>query len=212
MGHTYVEMQNREHSNQYRNRYVPLIEHICGPQTAAQIYHRIIHKENVLYDWLKENPNANKNEIRKKSHEIAGTLDEYEVTANKQFYVIQAYQDAVEQQSGGACSFSEEMILSTHLMNSALEIANEMQEYADSKNVNIFERIHIFEEILQRYGISWKDNQMSTADMSQMDAAGVIALIVCTTWTNRLRPGLIQLYLKNGTISKWLYRLEALDK
>lgn len=207
-----MKIQNSEQSNRNKDHYIPLVESRCGMQTALQVYRRIFGKKDVFYDWLEKNPNATKNDIRKKSHEIAGTLDEYERTANKRFYVIQAYRKNVETQSCCIRSFAEEMSLGANLMFSALEIADEMQEYTNSKNVHIFDRIHIFANVLQGYGVVWTKNQMSMADISQMDAAGIIALIVCTTWTNRLRPGLIEPYLRNGSILKWLDRLDELDQ
>lgn len=212
MGRLDHETRSIELSNRRSSQYVPLVEKRCGKQTAEQIFHRILHKENILYDWLEENPDATKNEIRKKSHEIAGTTDEYALTANKRFYVIQAYRGEVERQSYGAGSFAERMILGANLMCSALEIADELQEYADSKNVYIFERICVFTKVLQGYDVLWEQNKMDTADVSQMDEAGVIALIICATWANRLHPGSIKLHLRNRTIMKWLDRLDELDQ
>ena len=44
------------------------------------------------------------------------------------------------------------------------------------------------------------------------DAEDIVALIVCTTWRNRLFPGEIKTYLQKGVLIKWLERLDELDK
>ena len=79
----FCETSESEQAEKDRDYFVPLIRRICGSQTTSQIFERVFRKETMLYDWLRENPNADKNEIRRKSHEIAGTLSEYEATVEK---------------------------------------------------------------------------------------------------------------------------------
>lgn len=210
--HNDYEICESEQAKKDREYYVTLITHICGKQTTSQIFERIIQKENTLYDWLRENPNTTKNELRKKSHEIAGTLSEYEATIGKRFYVIQAYKADVERMSGNQSSrFVDKMILGSNLMLSALEIADEMPLFSESKDVYIGERIQHFVYVLAQYGIEWEADQMMDADVSAMREEQVVALIVCMTWENRLHPGFIRPFLKNETIIKWLTRLEELE-
>ena len=38
-----------------RDKYVPLLNDICGYQTSSQIWQRVLHKEDIFYDWLEEN-------------------------------------------------------------------------------------------------------------------------------------------------------------
>ena len=193
--------------------YIALIRRRCGEQTTSQIFERIIHREQALYDWLEENPNANKDEIRMQSHEIAGTLDEYEITIGKRFYVIQAYREAVERMSGNNSSaFVDKMILGVNLMLSALEIADDMPVYSAQRDIYIGERIEYFAAALGKHGIIWEKDEMLTADISNMSEEDLVALIICVTWRNRLRPGTIKPYLKEGTIIKWLDRLEELEQ
>lgn len=196
-----------------RDKYVPLLCNICGMQTSSQIWQRVLHKEDVFYDWLEENPLADKDDIRKKSHEIAGTLYEYEETIGKRFYVIAAYKDDVSRMSiTGQSTFVDEMILGSNLMFSALEIADDMPLYAKHKNVYIGERIVYFVDRLARYGIAWQSDDMLSVDVSKLSAEDIVALIVCTTWRNRLFPGKIKNYLQKGVLIKWLERLDELDK
>ena len=198
--------------------YISLIKRRCGYRTTSQIFERVFHQEQALYNWLEQNPHANKDEIRRKSHEIAGTLDEYENTMGKRFYVIQAYRETVERMSwNNPCTFVDEMILGSDLMMSALEIADDMPLYSARKDdylysLDVGARIHTFVAVLKEHDIEWKKDEMLTADVSNMSAEDVIALFVCMTWRNRLMPGAIRPYLKEGTIIKWLNRLEELEQ
>ena len=196
-----------------RDKYVPLLCDICGKQTSSQIWQRVLHNEDAFYKWLENTPSANKDDIRKKSHEIAGTVYEYEATVGKRFYVIAAYKDDVIRMSGsGQSTFVNKMILSSNLMLSALEIADDMPLYANHKNVYIGERINYFVDRLGQHGIVWENDDMLSADVSNMGAEDIVALIVCTTWRNRLFPGKIKIYLQKGVLIKWLERLDELDK
>ena len=196
-----------------RDKYVPLLNDICGYQTSSQIWQRVLHKEDIFYDWLEENPFLDKDDIRKKSHEIAGTLNEYEATIWKKFYVITAYKNDVLRVSGSNQStFVDKMILGSNLMLSALEIADDMPLYAKHKNVYIGKRIDYFVDRLVQHGIVWENDDMLSVDVSTMGAEDIVALIICTTWRNRLFPGKIKVYLQNSVLIKWLERLDELDK
>ena len=209
----FCETSDLEQAEKGRDYFVPLIRRICGSQTTSQIFERVFRKEKVLYDWLRVNPNADKNEIRRKSHEIAGTLSEYEATIEKRFYVIEPYRRTAEQFFYcGSWSFVETMILGSNLMLSAIEIANEMPMFSKSRNEYIGVRIDRFVDMLSKYGIAWEADQMISADVSGMDAEGIVALIICATWKNRLFPNTLKPFIKNGIILQWLDRLAELDK
>lgn len=207
------EIIELEQNKKDRDYYVPRISHTCGSQTTSQIFERINGKEKMLYDWLRENPNADKNEIRRKSHEIAGTLSEYEATVEKRFYVIEPYRRTAEQFFYcGSWPFVETMKLGSNLMLSAIEIADEMPMFSDSRNEYIGVRIDRFVDMLSKYGIAWEADQMLTADVSEMDAEGIVTMIICATWKNRLAPNFLEPFIKNGMILQWLDRLAELDK
>ena len=191
-------------------KHIKLVLQKCGRQTTVQIFQRISQNESLFYSWLDENPNATKQEIRRKSHEIAGTLEEYFATENKRFYVLQSYRNDVKKQSCENSSCSKEMILGANLQFAALEIAQEMPRFSAAPKSDIL-MYHYLCNVLQEYGISWEQNEMLTADVSQMDAEGIIALIFGTAWANRLHPGLLTPYLECGTILRWLDRLDELD-
>lgn len=215
MKHCYntVTEENTEKQNtEDAGYFISLIENICGHQTTAHIFKRVIGKENILYKWIRQNPKASKEQIRRMSHEIAGTLAEYEKTIGKRFYVILAHKQDVESLSYGNCKkFVSMMILGSDLMCAAKEIAESTPKYADLWNVCLPQGIERYQEVLERYGIDWKNNKMLDANVHEMDAEGVLALIVCTTWANRRRPGLLKPYLNCGALVRWLERLEELD-
>ena len=97
-------------------------------------------------------------------------------------------------------------------MLSAIEIADEMPMFSDSRNEYIGVRMDRFVDTLSKYGIAWEADQMLTADVSEMEAEGIVTMIICATWKNRLAPNFLEPFIKNGIILQWLDRLAELDK
>jgi hypothetical protein len=69
-----------------------------------------------------------------------------------------------------------------------------------------------YHKILEEHGIAWEMEAMETADVSELDARCVMALIVGAVRAERFCDGALLEFFKKGTIHKWLLRLEELDK
>ena len=68
-----------------------------------------------------------------------------------------------------------------------------------------------YREILRKNGIEWGFESMTGADVSKMDAQCVLALIVGAIRADRFCDGALFEFYKNGSVERWIIRLEALD-
>ena len=93
----------------------------------------------------------------------------------------------------------------------APEICQLMDDiYAFAKAHPEFEHTR-YSEILEEYGFSWGVDSMSNADVSNKDAKFVIALLIGAMRAERFCDGALLDFLSNGSIEKWLRRLEEID-
>lgn len=66
-------------------------------------------------------------------------------------------------------------------------------------------------EILEKNGLQWDLKSMSGADVSSLDAQCVIALIMGVIRADRFFEGTLLDFLKDGSISRWLRRLDEIE-
>lgn len=69
-----------------------------------------------------------------------------------------------------------------------------------------------YHQILERINIGWNDQEMTNADVSEMDGQGVMALLLASIRAERFCDGALLNFLKKGCIQKWLERLKELDE
>lgn len=65
--------------------------------------------------------------------------------------------------------------------------------------------------ILQENGIAWSDAGMRDADVTTLDDECILALIIGVACAERFSDGTIERFFHNGTMLRWLNRLDALD-
>ena len=86
------------------------------------------------------------------------------------------------------------------------------------KTVYDFEREHPeyglnrYNSILERCGVDWGTESMSTVDVSNMDAQSVMALMMGAVRSERFCDGALKEFFENGSIERWLYRLRDIEK
>ncbi|MDD2447449.1 MAG: DUF6508 domain-containing protein [Tissierellia bacterium] len=93
-----------------------------------------------------------------------------------------------------------------------------------SEMVNKFiDDVYIFEEsnkdmeltrygdILKDNGLEWGSESMKNADVSNLNAQCVIALIMGAVRADRFSEGTLLNFFKNGFILKWLERLNSME-
>ncbi|CAI7724507.1 MULTISPECIES: DUF6508 domain-containing protein [Bacillus] len=68
-----------------------------------------------------------------------------------------------------------------------------------------------YREILKENGIEWGMNDMEDVDVSNLNSQCVLALIMGVLRAERFCDGVILDFFTNGTIVKWLERLERLE-
>ena len=68
-----------------------------------------------------------------------------------------------------------------------------------------------YNEILEENGISWGTESMAGADVSRLDGKAVMALLLGSVRAERFCDGALLAFFKNGSILRWLQRLEELD-
>jgi hypothetical protein len=66
-------------------------------------------------------------------------------------------------------------------------------------------------EILEKNGLEWGSKSMSEADVSSLDAQCVMALIMGAVRAERFCDGALLGFFKDGSIKKWLKRLNEID-
>lgn len=67
-------------------------------------------------------------------------------------------------------------------------------------------------DILEQNGLEWGSKSMSEADVSQMDAKCVMAIIMGAVRAERFCDGALLEFFKDGSILKWLGRLAEIDE
>lgn len=68
-----------------------------------------------------------------------------------------------------------------------------------------------YSEILLENGIEWGTNDLENVDISNLNAQCVLALVMGVLRAERFCEGVILDFFTNGTIVKWLERLERLE-
>jgi len=78
------------------------------------------------------------------------------------------------------------------------------QEHGDYK-------LNRYGEILEKNGIEWGQRSMSEVDVSSMNGQTVMALIMGAVRAERFCDGALLGFFKDGSILKWLERLQDID-
>ena len=73
-----------------------------------------------------------------------------------------------------------------------------------------FEHTH-YGDTLKSIGLEWGSKSMEEADVSSMDAKGVIALLIGAVRAERFCDGALLAFFKKGCILRWLERLAEID-
>lgn len=68
-----------------------------------------------------------------------------------------------------------------------------------------------YNEILNKNGFEWGSKSMSEADVSDLDAQCIMALLVGAVRAERFCDGALLGFFKDGSIRKWLERLKKID-
>lgn len=66
-------------------------------------------------------------------------------------------------------------------------------------------------DILEKNGLEWGSKSMSEADVSSLDAQCIMALIIGAVRAERFYNGALLAFFKDGSIKKWLTRLQEID-
>jgi hypothetical protein len=86
------------------------------------------------------------------------------------------------------------------------------------KSVHIFVRAHPeegfgnYQGILEKSGIKWEWDSMTSCDPSAPDGTTVVALIFAAFRADRFCDGVLMGYLESGYIMRWLQRLKEIDE
>ena len=68
-----------------------------------------------------------------------------------------------------------------------------------------------YRDILKDNGLEWDFKSMKNADVSNLDAKCVVALIMGAVRADRFSEGTLLSFFKNGCILKWLERLRNIE-
>ena len=71
--------------------------------------------------------------------------------------------------------------------------------------------LYSYQKVLEDNGIKWSWEPMVKAEVDNLDAQCIIALIFGAIRAERFCDGAILAFLKDGTIVRWLERLKTLD-
>ena len=67
-------------------------------------------------------------------------------------------------------------------------------------------------KLLKGRGLEWGQRSMENADVSNMDAQGIMALLMGMVRAERFCDGAIMGMIKSGAVKKWLMRLQELKE
>ena len=67
-------------------------------------------------------------------------------------------------------------------------------------------------QILEENGLQWSKDSMSEAIVEDLDARCICALLVGAVRAERFCDGALMSFFKNGSITRWLNRLKAIDE
>lgn len=73
-------------------------------------------------------------------------------------------------------------------------------------------RLHEYGKVLEEYGLKWDDRDLRAADVSEMDAQGVVAILFGACRADHFCEGAFDDFAQDGYVSKWLKRLKELDE
>lgn len=71
--------------------------------------------------------------------------------------------------------------------------------------------LYNYKKVLEENGIKWCMESMAKTEVDNLDAKCVIALIFGVIRAERFSEGILLVFLKNGSIIRWLERLKTLD-
>ena len=71
--------------------------------------------------------------------------------------------------------------------------------------------LYSYQKVLEENGIEWDMESMAKTEVDNLDAKCVIALIFGVIRAERFSEGILLVFLKNGSIIRWLERLKTLD-
>lgn len=71
--------------------------------------------------------------------------------------------------------------------------------------------LHDYQAILERHGLKWSEAAMKAADVAALDEQTVLALILGAHRAERFAPGVLEMFISEGYVAKWLMRLKQLD-
>ncbi|HEM2542542.1 TPA: hypothetical protein U0398_001606 [Streptococcus suis] len=69
-----------------------------------------------------------------------------------------------------------------------------------------------YRDILISSGIEWELEAMQHADVEKLDGITLMALLVGAVRAERFSEGALLAFYKNGSITKWIYRLKEIDQ
>lgn len=68
-----------------------------------------------------------------------------------------------------------------------------------------------YRDILERNGLEWCSQEMSRADVSDLDGQAVMALLLGAVRAERFCDGALLGFFEDGSIRRWLLRLREID-
>ena len=93
----------------------------------------------------------------------------------------------------------------------APEIDQLMEDIGDFVETHPEFELHEYSRILEENGLQWAADPLRSADVSDKDAKPVLALLIGAVRAERFCDGALLELLKNGSVEKWLRRLEEIE-
>ena len=94
----------------------------------------------------------------------------------------------------------------TEVVNELIEVVYEFEQQ------NPEYELTKYGELLKERGLEWGQRSMENADVSNMDAQGIMALLMGMVRGERFCDGAIMGMIKSGAVKKWLLRLQELKE
>lgn len=90
-------------------------------------------------------------------------------------------------------------------------IYNFVHDFYQFENENNDLKLNYYQDILNENNIEWRSESMITADVSDLNAQAILALIMGVIRADRFSEGTLLEFFQNGCMVKWLMQLQLLD-
>ena len=184
-------------NDEMRNHYP--IQFESGDGTTVNLHFIDVDKEESLEE-LKSKLEAGDRMGNTKFDKLLGFLEPLETDSVGEWIIDKEHKGTEDDPIHFPYPMYTEVV--NKLIEAVYEFEHDNPEYELTK----------YGELLKERGLEWGQRSMENADVSNMDAQGIMALLMGMVCDERFCDGAIMGMIKSGAVKKWLLRLQELKE